>query len=111
MKTVDLHTHSNASDGSLTPSELMDLAREKGLSAIALTDHDTIDGIREAMQRAEEIRSEGYDLELIPGIEFSSEYEGQDIHIVGLYIDIENAFLKRRLSYFEIFIHILSVCL
>ncbi|MBR4768228.1 MAG: PHP domain-containing protein, partial [Lachnospiraceae bacterium] len=100
MKAVDLHTHSNASDGSLTPSELMDLAREKGLSAIALTDHDTIDGIREAAKRAEEIRAEGYDLELIPGIEFSSEYEGQDIHIVGLYIDIDNAFLLRRLSYF-----------
>ena len=95
MNIVDLHTHSNKSDGSLSPTELIDYAVEKGLSAIALTDHDTTDGIKEALKAAE-----GKNIEVIPGIEFSSEYEGQDIHIVGLYIDYESEFFKRRLINF-----------
>lgn len=95
MKIVDLHTHSNKSDGSLSPSELVRLAARKGLSAIALTDHDTTDGIDEAMDAA---FKEG--IELIPGIEFSTEYEGRDIHIVGLYIDHNSEYFKRRLVNF-----------
>ena len=82
MNIVDLHVHSNKSDGSFTPAELVDYALEKGLSAFALTDHDTTDGIDEALAAAR-----GTPLEVIPGIEFSMEYRGQDIHIVGLYID------------------------
>lgn len=82
MKSVDLHTHSNKSDGSLSPSELVDLALEKGLAAFALTDHDTTDGLDEAIAYAKD-----KPIEVIPGIELSSEYHGKDIHIVGLYID------------------------
>ena len=63
---VDLHTHSCCSDGSLTPSELMELAYEKKLSAIALTDHDTVSGIKEAKKVAEDLS-----ITLIPGIEIS----------------------------------------
>ncbi len=95
MNTVDLHVHSNKSDGSMTPTELVNYALKKGLSAFALTDHDTTDGIEEALKAAE-----GKPIEVIPGIEFSSEYEGKDIHIVGLYIDYKSDFFKRRLTAF-----------
>lgn len=95
MNIVDLHVHSTKSDGSYTPTELVNYALEKGLSAFALTDHDTTDGIEEAMEAAK-----GKNIEVIPGIEFSSEYEGQDIHIVGLYIDYKSDFFKRRLTNF-----------
>ncbi len=82
MKFVDLHVHSNASDGTLTPSEVVTLAEEKGLAAIALTDHDTIDGISEAQAAAS-----GLPIEIIPGIELSCVYQGEEIHILGLYVD------------------------
>ncbi len=95
MKTVDLHVHSNKSDGSFSPAGLVDYALEKGLSAFALTDHDTTAGIKEAQEAAS-----GRGIEVIPGIEFSSEYEGRDIHIVGLYVDYESAYFKRRLTSF-----------
>ncbi len=95
MNIVDLHVHSNKSDGSLSPTQLVDYAVEKGLSAFALTDHDTTDGIEEALNVAK-----GKNIEVIPGIEFSTEYEGQDIHIVGLYIDYKSDFFKRRLVNF-----------
>ncbi len=95
MNIVDLHVHSNKSDGSYTPAELVGYALEKGLSAFALTDHDTTDGIEETLEAAR-----GKNIEVIPGIEFSSEYEGQDIHIVGLYIDYKSDFFKRRLVNF-----------
>ena len=69
MNIVDLHVHSTKSDGSYTPSELVDYAIEKGLSAFALTDHDTTAGIDEAI-----LAAQGKPIEVIPGIEFSSEY-------------------------------------
>lgn len=90
MKAVDLHVHSTKSDGSLTPTELVDLAIEKGLRAFALTDHDTTDGIDEAVSYASD-----KDIEVIPGVELSTEYKGRDIHMVGLYIDHKSeAFLN-----------------
>lgn len=82
MNFVDLHVHSNASDGTLSPSEVVSLAVEKKLTAIALTDHDTIDGLKEAQEAAF-----GLPLEIIPGIELSCVYLGEEIHILGLYVD------------------------
>ena len=82
MTAVDLHVHSTKSDGSLTPSELVDKAISKNLSAFALTDHDCTDGIDEALEYAK-----GKPVEVIPGIELSTGYEGKDIHIVGLDIN------------------------
>lgn len=82
---IDLHVHSCFSDGTCTPSRLIRLAKEHKLSAIALTDHDTVAGIAEAIDAAS-----GSDIELIPGIEVSCLYSGKDIHIVGLLIDHEN---------------------
>ena len=92
---VDLHVHSTASDGTYTPSELVTYAVEKGLTAFALTDHDTISGLEEAIKAASV-----FDIEVIPGIEFSSEYIGKDIHIVGLNIDYKNPFFVAKLEQF-----------
>ena len=100
MNIVDLHVHSNRSDGSMPPSELVDLAVKKGLSAFALTDHDTVDGIPEALSRARYWSDQGIQLEVIPGIEFSTEYMGRDIHIVGIDIDYEAEFFKKYLTDF-----------
>ena len=97
MKAVDLHTHSTKSDGSFSPSELIDYAVQKDLAAIALTDHDTTAGLDEAILHAAETAPE---LEVVPGIEFSTEYEGRDIHIVGLYIDYHNTFFENELQEF-----------
>ncbi len=88
---IDLHVHSLRSDGTMTPTELVDYAIEKGLSAMALTDHDTVAGISEAIGYAGKLKEEGITVpEIIPGIELSTDYYGQDVHIVGLYIDYTN---------------------
>lgn len=84
MRAIDLHTHSTYSDGTFSVEELIDRAHEKGLAAIALTDHDTVDGVDEAIEYA---ASKYPDLEVIPGVELSTEGEGREVHIVGLYID------------------------
>ena len=77
----DLHTHSTSSDGSLTPTELLRAAESIGLDAIALCDHNTVAGLPEFLQAAE-----GSSVEAIPGCEFSSDYMGIDLHIIGLFI-------------------------
>lgn len=97
LPIVDLHVHSNKSDGSFSPTELVHYAVEKGLSAFALTDHDTTEGIDEAVSYA---ASANMPVEVIPGIEFSTEYEGGDIHILGLYINHHNASFQSRLQAF-----------
>jgi predicted metal-dependent phosphoesterase TrpH len=80
---IDLHTHSRASDGDLTPSELIQSAKKRGITAIALTDHDTIDGLDEA--REEALRQ---GIEFIPGIEFDIDYQPfavqGEFHLLGL---------------------------
>lgn len=96
MKAVDLHTHSNKSDGSLTPAQLISYAAEKQLSAIALSDHDTVEGIDEAIEAGR-----GKNIEVIPAIEFSTEYEGRDIHILGLYIDHHSREFEKYLQNFR----------
>lgn len=85
MKFVDLHVHSNASDGTLTPSEVVQLAKKTNLCAMALTDHDTVEGVAEAMAAGKE-----NNIEVIPGVELSCAYISKEIHIVGLFVDCEN---------------------
>ncbi|MCM1190464.1 MAG: PHP domain-containing protein [bacterium] len=159
---IDLHVHSTRSDGTYTPSELVDYAMEKGLAAFALTDHDTVDGLEEAVSYAEGLRESRtrssaaqkeaanpkYDSaqgnffpaeygdapknhshpedsvarktfssadpgqktdstqrftkvpEVIPGIEFSTEYQGQDVHVLGYYIDYRQEAFRDRLREF-----------
>ena len=106
MRAVDLHVHSNRSDGVLSPSQLVDYAMEKGLAAFALTDHDTVDGLEEAITYADRLRQtlpvkEKQDVpEVIPGVEFSTEYQGKDVHILGLYINYNNARFQKYLQDF-----------
>ena len=107
MNIVDLHVHSTKSDGALTPTELVNYAIEKRLSAFALTDHDTTEGIDEALTAAtkhnealEKGKIQGLPLEVIPGIEFSTEYMGRDIHILGLYIDYNSPAFKKKIQEF-----------
>ena len=95
-KTIDLHVHSTASDGTLTPSRLVEEAKAAGLSAFALTDHDTVDGIAEAKAAAK-----AADIELVPGVELSTEYNGKEIHMVGLFLDETNERLARHLIRFR----------
>lgn len=95
-KTIDLHVHSTCSDGTMPPGQLVDYALEKGLSAFALTDHDTIDGIAVSMEAAS-----GTPLEIIPGIELSTNYRGKDIHILGLGINFSDAWFQEELHRFQ----------
>ena len=103
MKIIDLHVHSTKSDGSFTPTELVDYALEKGLSAFALTDHDTTEGLDEAIDYAQKLAmaNPGKEIEVIPGIEFSTEYMGKDVHIVGLYIDYNSDYFKKYITQFQ----------
>ena len=90
MRFVDLHVHSTASDGTYTPEMLVKAAAKAGLSAFALTDHDTVKGIEPAIHAAA-----GLNLFVIPGIEISTNYKDKEIHIVGLFIDYRDpAFIK-----------------
>ncbi len=86
---IDLHVHSTFSDGTFTPTELVDYATAKGLTAFALTDHDTVAGLEEALTYREELVLRTYGLvpQVIPGIELSTDFNGKEVHIVGLYID------------------------
>ncbi len=90
---IDLHTHTTASDGSFTPSQLVHYAKEKGLKALAVTDHDTIEGNEEALSAG---RREG--LEVIPGIEISVDHSQGSMHMLGYFIDIGSQRLKEKLD-------------
>lgn len=93
MGYIDLHVHSTASDGTLSPAQVVELAASQKLEAIALTDHDTVSGIPEA---AEAARRAG--IELVPGIELSCEYQGKEIHILGLFIHPEEKAFAAEIS-------------
>lgn len=84
-KYCDLHAHSNASDGSLTPTELLQLAVRSGLSAVVLSDHNTVAGLEEFNQAAKALP-----IEAVPGVEFSTEYKGVELHILALYVRSEH---------------------
>lgn len=82
---IDLHMHSNVSDGSLSPSELVRLAHENGVQVMALTDHDSMDGVHQASRVAEELG-----IDFIPGVEVSTGWGGRVIHVVGLGLDVSS---------------------
>lgn len=87
MKKIDLHVHTNISDGTLSPTEVVERALNIGLSAIAITDHDTVAGVAQAKQAASHLAGESIEFEVISGVEISAEYHGKDIHILGLYVN------------------------
>ncbi|MCA9910937.1 MAG: PHP domain-containing protein [Anaerolineae bacterium] len=92
---IDLHLHTNASDGQHTPSELIDIVRKHRLDIIAVTDHDTTAGIAEAQSA-----SAGYP-QVIPGIELSAEDEQGDVHVLGYFVDPNNAAFQVELQRFR----------
>ena len=94
MDTIDLHTHSTFSDGTFTPLQLVKYAEEKGLKAFALTDHDTTEGVKEA-------KSIETNVEVISGVEISTRYDKKEIHIVGLYVNENDADLNKQLKYYR----------
>src|SRR5436190_14306243 len=90
---VDLHLHTTFSDGTYSPSEIVDLARRSGLSAIAVTDHDTLGGIGPATHAA------GPALEVVSGVEISAEWQGREFHLLGYFFDPLDDSLCQALSY------------
>jgi predicted metal-dependent phosphoesterase TrpH len=91
---VDLHVHTTISDGTLTPTEVVELAAEKGLRAITISDHDTTAGVKEA-----QLAGKKYHVQIIPGIEVSTYIEGVgSMHMVGLGLDLDNKRLQQALD-------------
>src|SRR5919199_637500 len=93
MGTIDLHTHSLYSDGTFTPAQVMELAQERDVSTVALTDHDTTAGLREA---AEAGAANG--VEFVPGVEFSTVYNGEGVHILCYFMDPGDAAFAEELD-------------
>jgi predicted metal-dependent phosphoesterase TrpH len=90
---IDLHLHTTASDGRLTPGELVDLAAAQGLRVIAVTDHDTTGAVADVQARA---RAKG--IEAIAGIEITAVYDGRDVHMLAYFVDVGDAAFQRFLS-------------
>lgn len=95
-RLADLHIHTNFSDSTLSPQEVVEQAHENGLSCIGIADHDTIEGILPAMEAAKK-----YDIEVIPGIELSSEINGKDVHMLGYLFDCKNKEFVERIGYIQ----------
>ena len=93
-KYTDLHTHSTASDGTFLPEQIAELAKNAGLASVALTDHDTVDGIDSFMEAGKRLN-----IETIPGIEMAAAYKNTELHIVGLFIDHKNSELVKNMEY------------
>jgi len=93
MNLIDLHAHSTASDGSYSPAEVVRLAKDAGLRAMALTDHDTTDGLAEAVAAGRELG-----VEVIPGVEISARYTDDSMHILGYFLDYHSGRLEERLA-------------
>ncbi|GMQ84378.1 MAG: PHP domain-containing protein [Gammaproteobacteria bacterium] len=93
MCCYDLHSHSTASDGTLSPAALVGTARAAGVDVLALTDHDTLDGVAEARRAAAEL-----DLTLIPGVEISVTWKAMTLHVLGLSVDPDNPALLAGLQ-------------
>ena len=92
MSLIDLHTHSTYSDGTLNPFEIVKLAENIGLKAVALTDHDTVSGLKEFIQ------SETEKVEKVPGVEISVQMRDFNFHMVGLFIDINRGIIQEKLE-------------
>ena len=96
MKFADLHVHTTYSDGTSLPEELLQQAKKENLAAIAVCDHDTVGGIAECLKAGEKAG-----LEVLPGIELTSEYDGSEIHLLGYLIDYRNPALNDKLRFLQ----------
>jgi hypothetical protein len=96
MGTIDLHSHTVVSDGRLTPRDLVQLAAKNGVRHLSVTDHDTTDGLDEAMDEARKLG-----IEIIPGIEVSCDIPGTEVHLLGFYLDYSNADFQAKIGQFR----------
>ncbi len=96
MGKVDLHSHTNYSDGANSPETLIRKASEKGLSTIAITDHDSVNGIKEAIVVGNDLG-----VQVVPGVELSTDVDDKDVHLLGLFLDIEDEELLKYLQFFR----------
>ncbi len=94
MPRIDLHLHTTYSDGSHSPTEVIRFAHEVGVIALAITDHDIVDGIPEATEAGKQVG-----IEVIPGIELSSRFDGRETHILGYFFDWQDTTLQTRLTH------------
>lgn len=93
---IDLHMHTTFSDGVFTPSELVRKAKDVGLNIISITDHDNINGLEEAISVGKEIG-----VEVIPGVEISTDIDNKEIHLLGYFLNIHDAELQKYLNFFR----------
>lgn len=93
MTAIDLHTHSNRSDGTFEPAEVVRHAAEIGLDVVALTDHDTTAGLGEAVSAGRELG-----VEVVSGVEFSAEYQRTSVHVLCYWMDVEDEDLQTELQ-------------
>ena len=96
MRRIDLHAHTVVSDGTLTPTQLVELAARKGLAAIAVTDHDHLGGLAEARAAGERLG-----VEIVPGVELSVSHPSGDVHVLAYFVDPEEPRLAARLAEFR----------
>ena len=96
IKKIDLHMHTNYSDGQHTPEELIMKVKDAGIDLISITDHDTVDGIAESIEFGKL-----YGIEVIPGLEISSDIRDREVHILGYFFDPNNPELEEYLKFFR----------
>lgn len=96
MDKIDLHVHTTASDGTMCPRDVVSLAAMQGLKAIALTDHDTMAGLQEAGEAGELLG-----VTIIPGIELSTDYQGQEVHLLGYFLDPQSPRLQAYMTWVQ----------
>lgn len=92
-KWIDLHAHTTCSDGSLTPSEMVELAAKSGLAAVAITDHDSVTGIDEALDAGRR-----FGIRVVPGLELSTKHKNRSVHLVGLFPDTRSEALQKMMQ-------------
>jgi 3',5'-nucleoside bisphosphate phosphatase len=103
---IELHAHTHFSDGALSPAELVALAAERRIAALAITDHDSVDGVAPALAAADALRDRSGGRtdaapEIVAGIEISSSLDGQDLHVLGYFVDWRSDALGSRLAHFR----------
>ncbi len=96
LKFADLHTHTKHSDGTFTPSELVDYAAKQGIAVLSVTDHDSVSGIDEAIEAGFKAG-----VEIIPGIELNTDFKDAELHVLGYFIDYKNPDFIKKLNWFR----------
>jgi predicted metal-dependent phosphoesterase TrpH len=94
QQRVDLHVHTSASDGTLSPAEVVQEAKQIGLAGVGIADHDTVDGLGPAISAGRELG-----IVVVPGVEINTDYDNEELHMLGYFIDPDSEYLRDRLQY------------